>query len=628
VNKYLKLIAVMAFSVVMAMALNTFFQLFFSYLLYAIVFAAECLLACLAVARLTAARIRRALKAQLDQFLALFLLLCAPLLLCLATAPFWLHKASELGTDSSVQVMTEGAEIGLLVGFMISLKVLADELTKDKVLRQARTAIAEARRLMGLEEFQDASDKLCEALVAAEVQFGSVHEQPAKLAQALAELYLESKEPDRSAAMYRRALFIYEQMLGNRSTKVADCIVQLSQVESADTDPDGTIVLLRRALSIREQQLSSSDPGVGIVLQYLSELLARKERWEEAEEYGRRALELSKRQPNPSGVEINTRTNRLALLLTRTGRKSEAERMIVDGLQQRIQQNLPATPETISMQLELARIYASLGKIDQLNEQVLEAIRLLQNEVGPDHPALKPLLEMGLDRLGAGLPQPEWREFFETLMRGDSMSLRKRVEANRDLLISTDATGWQALQWATFLGLDRIAEALVHGGAGLETPDWAPLHIATRWSQRRVIPILMQKGADPSSLAGDGSSLLHQCARAGDDRLIDTFFSKGAPLNAVNREGFTALHIASRDGFTRVAVEFVARHADIKQLNLKNGWSALHYASAGGHLAIVECLLLNGASQRSIDQNGKTASDVAAENQHTSVVEILKEHSR
>ena len=644
--KFLKFFAVMCFATVAVTCLDVFIQLFLQYLLYALVFGFEILVSCFVVARLTASRIRRSVPDQLNQFLTLFAVLCLPLMGCLLSAPHWLRLSMQ---GDPTDILAEGAKVGAVVGFFVGMKILSDDLKQEAVLKQAQVAIAEARRLMGLEQYQDADEKLREAMVASELQFGSNHEEPARLSEALAELFQESNEPEKAAAMHRRALSIYEHLLGNRHPKVAECIVNMAQLEGVESAPDGTIVLLRRALGISEQELGSTHPLVGSVVQALSELLARKERWGEAEDTARRALEITKKQITSEGqslssdplsssttrmlaadraAEMNLRTGRLALILAHTGRMGEAERLINEALKQREQMELPATKDTVWMLLELSRIHTQHGKKEQAGQRILEALRCLQSSVGPGHPAVKEIFELGIPVLTALLPQPETGELYAGILKADSMALRKKVEANPKLVTSPDVTGWQPLQWAVFLGLDRVTDTLIFAGATMEATDWPPLHIATRWNQRRIVPALLTKGADASSLTADGCTLLHQCALAGDERLIDTLISKGAPVGAINREGLSALHIGARDGHTRVVVELVARQADIKQPNKKNGWSALHYACAGGHLAIVECLLLNGADVQQLTLAGKTAAALAHDSGHPNVVEVLKAHSR
>lgn len=63
-------------------------------------------------------------------------------------------------------------------------------------------------------------------------------------------------------------------------------------------------------------------------------------------------------------------------------------------------------------------------------------------------------------------------------------------------------------------------------------------------------------------------------------------------------------------------------HVDINYSNL-NGYTALHYASYGGHVAVVEYLLSNGADHMKRNCHGETAEDAARQAGKSDVVKVL-----
>lgn len=63
-------------------------------------------------------------------------------------------------------------------------------------------------------------------------------------------------------------------------------------------------------------------------------------------------------------------------------------------------------------------------------------------------------------------------------------------------------------------------------------------------------------------------------------------------------------------------------------LPLQNGESALHAAALFGHVAVVRKLLAAGSSPSLPNQDGLTPTQVAVENKHHAVVDLLMQGSR
>ena len=55
----------------------------------------------------------------------------------------------------------------------------------------------------------------------------------------------------------------------------------------------------------------------------------------------------------------------------------------------------------------------------------------------------------------------------------------------------------------------------------------------------------------------------------------------------------------------------------------RNGWTALHFASENGHVDTCRVLLEYGADPTIESHDGKTAADVAEENGHRAVSEMI-----
>jgi len=63
--------------------------------------------------------------------------------------------------------------------------------------------------------------------------------------------------------------------------------------------------------------------------------------------------------------------------------------------------------------------------------------------------------------------------------------------------------------------------------------------------------------------------------------------------------------------------------AYVNMQETRNGWTALHFASANGHADTCQALLEYGADPTIESHDGKTAADLAEENGHHAVSEMI-----
>lgn len=264
--------------------------------------------------------------------------------------------------------------------------------------------------------------------------------------------------------------------------------------------------------------------------------------------------------------------------------------------------------------------------LEEQKKLIFEALAVLVEHVGPSHPSRDELLQSAAPYLYEELSQGHIA--FVALLAADGVALRKVYDGNLPVLQDSDAFGWTLLQWATFLGLDRLIDSLLFAGGVTDLTDteWPPLQIALRWSHKRGMQALLQKGASTSLVAKNGWTTVHRAAQAGDDRIVDSLVSKGASPDAVNEHGDGPLHIAARNGFTRVVIELVHHGADPKTINEKTGRSPLHEAANRGMKPVVECLVLNSPHViHQLDQKGRNAAELAALGGHPELAKFLEQ---
>ncbi|KAI8808897.1 ankyrin repeat-containing domain protein [Cladochytrium replicatum] len=89
--------------------------------------------------------------------------------------------------------------------------------------------------------------------------------------------------------------------------------------------------------------------------------------------------------------------------------------------------------------------------------------------------------------------------------------------------------------------------------------------------------------------------------------------------------GHTALHMASANGHLDI-VKYLLQHMTLGDVNMGNNTdnsTALHWAAVNGHLEVVEVLLSAGADATQKNSLGRSAVTVAEQQEHREVANIL-----
>jgi hypothetical protein len=116
---------------------------------------------------------------------------------------------------------------------------------------------------------------------------------------------------------------------------------------------------------------------------------------------------------------------------------------------------------------------------------------------------------------------------------------------------------------------------------------------------------------------------LHEAAKNGDLKSVQEYLDKKKPLDAQDHKGITALGYAV--GANRIAVVKLLLDSRANPFAVdSSGNSALHYAAGYGRKELVEYLLKTGSSHSQANSQGKRPLDVATQNRHDAVIQVLK----
>jgi len=211
-------------------------------------------------------------------------------------------------------------------------------------------------------------------------------------------------------------------------------------------------------------------------------------------------------------------------------------------------------------------------------------------------------------------------------MEGDLPEVRNLLSLGLDVR-AIDNHGKTPLCWAAGGGHVKVAEVLISHGADVNDGSLA---FAVAANAPEMVELLLLKGARP------GGDPLVQAVEDGNVELARVLIDYGADVDAkgvdmisgepgdtdCDKYGETPLGVASRRGCLEVVNMLVEHKADV---NLKSRYYyPLGCAAVAGHKTIVALLLARGARADARDGDGKTAADLADENGHKNIGDLIR----
>jgi len=147
----------------------------------------------------------------------------------------------------------------------------------------------------------------------------------------------------------------------------------------------------------------------------------------------------------------------------------------------------------------------------------------------------------------------------------------------------------------------NAARALIKQGADVNAPlaDGATaLHWAAHWDEREMASLLIQAGARPNAADSNGvTPLLLACAN-GSASMANLLIRAGADASLARATGVTPLMMAARTGNIEIVQSLLERGANVNAAEATHKQTALMWAVAEGHTAIVTLLVGKGADLR------------------------------
>lgn len=145
---------------------------------------------------------------------------------------------------------------------------------------------------------------------------------------------------------------------------------------------------------------------------------------------------------------------------------------------------------------------------------------------------------------------------------------------------------------------------------------------AIRQDDAGTIRGLLKRGFDPNTVSPKGEYGLIVALREPSLKVVDALLE--SPLTQVDvrtAQDESPLMLAALKGYFDICQKLVDKDADVN----KPGWTPLHYAATGGHVAIVRMLLDSNAYIDAASPNGSTPLMMAAMYGTVDAVKVLVE---
>ncbi|XP_062598489.1 putative ankyrin repeat protein RF_0381, partial [Saccostrea cucullata] len=183
-------------------------------------------------------------------------------------------------------------------------------------------------------------------------------------------------------------------------------------------------------------------------------------------------------------------------------------------------------------------------------------------------------------------------------------------------LYNTD--GWNAAHFAARGGEVKILQMLINEGEEIKLTyaERNILHIACQYAHFDMCNYILSKF--PKMLeckCEDGWIAIHFAAKGGNRKILQMLLEKGALEKEITSAKKSILHIACVSSHYDICEYIVTNYPDILHWDDASGRNAVHFAAQGGNINILNLLLKNNANAKTITNTKKNILHIACENE-------------
>lgn len=149
-------------------------------------------------------------------------------------------------------------------------------------------------------------------------------------------------------------------------------------------------------------------------------------------------------------------------------------------------------------------------------------------------------------------------DIFEASAAGRASIVAEMLDGHPDLAAAWALDGFQPLGLACFFGHTDLVELLLKRGAPVSEPSRNPLQVqpinsAVAGQHLEIARLLLDHGANPNAVQGEGFTPLHGAAQNGQNEMIELLLSRGANPTAKTSKGQTPREMAIESGHPEAA---------------------------------------------------------------------------
>jgi ankyrin repeat protein len=184
---------------------------------------------------------------------------------------------------------------------------------------------------------------------------------------------------------------------------------------------------------------------------------------------------------------------------------------------------------------------------------------------------------------------------------------------------------------------ERVEDILAKGDVKLDPPQRPnqvnkPLAYAAAYGNLDIVKLILARGADINGQVAYGDVPLIKAAEHGNKDIIVCLLEQGADVNRPNAFGispFIGFCAAESVGLVELGLKYGGKvnESYANQTKPRQGeknYTALQAAVAYGRKEVLKVLLAHGGDPSVKDASGHTCLDLARENGHEDIVQMLK----
>ena len=218
-----------------------------------------------------------------------------------------------------------------------------------------------------------------------------------------------------------------------------------------------------------------------------------------------------------------------------------------------------------------------------------------------------------------------FRSLIEAVKHQDKEIARALLAQKADVN-ATEADGATALHWVAYWDDLEMADRLIRAGAHVNAANAygvTPLSLACANASAPMVKTLLKAGANPNAVRPTGETALMTCARTGDADAVNALLAAGTDVQAKETSsGQTALMWATAEKHLAVVRTLIDHGADVRARS-NGGFTPLLFAARAGDLGLARLLLARGADVNETAADGSSVLTVATVRGHTALAQLL-----